>query len=93
MRYYHCFCYCNNWDELFKSLKKQFQFLVEDNEVHHLENLSVEDYSADYWVKRYTVRRERIPKFLERVDDIILRTGKYLNVIRQCGEFINICHL
>lgn len=44
------------------------------------------DYSADYWEKRYTVRRERIPVFLERVADVILRTGKYLNVIRQCGE-------
>jgi gamma-tubulin complex component 2 len=44
------------------------------------------DYSADYWEKRYTIRRERIPVFLERVADVILRTGKYLNVIRQCGE-------
>lgn len=44
------------------------------------------DYSADYWEKKYTIRRERIPKFLEPVSDIILRAGKYLNVIRQCGK-------
>ncbi|GLV35243.1 Gamma-tubulin ring protein 84 [Carabus blaptoides fortunei] len=65
------------------------EFLVEDNEIIQRENLSVEDYSADYWAKRYTVRRERIPKFLERVADIILRAGKYLNVIRQCGKTIS----
>lgn len=61
------------------------QFLVEDNEVIQMEDLPM-DYSADYWVKRYAIRRERIPIFLERVADVILRTGKYLNVIRQCGK-------
>lgn len=36
---------------------------------------------------RYTIRKDRIPCFLEKVADIILRTGKYLNVIRLCGKF------
>lgn len=63
----------------------QQEFLVEDNEVIRREELP-EHYSADYWEKRYTIRRERIPRFLEKVSDIILRTGKYLNVIRQCGK-------
>ncbi|XP_049825633.1 gamma-tubulin complex component 2 isoform X2 [Aethina tumida] len=61
------------------------EFLVEDMEVLHKEDLPV-DYSADYWDKKYSVRRERIPKFLEPVADIILKSGKYLNVIRQCGK-------
>lgn len=60
---------------------------MEDNEVVQREELPM-DYSADYWAKRYTIRRERIPKFLERVSDHILRAGKYLNVIRQCGKTI-----
>ncbi|KAI4462823.1 gamma tubulin complex protein [Holotrichia oblita] len=47
------------------------------------------DYSADYWDKKYIIRRERIPKFLEPVADIILRAGKYLNVIRQCGRTLS----
>lgn len=55
-------------------------------EVLHKEDLPV-DYSADYWDKKYSVRRERIPKFLEPVADIILKSGKYLNVIRQCGKY------
>ncbi|XP_002022831.2 gamma-tubulin complex component 2 homolog isoform X1 [Drosophila persimilis] len=61
------------------------EFLVEDNEVVHQGELP-EHYSDDYWEKRYTVRRDRIPSFLEKYSDKILRTGKYLNVIRQCGK-------
>ncbi|CAH0560730.1 unnamed protein product [Brassicogethes aeneus] len=61
------------------------EFLVEDMEVVQKEDLPV-DYSSDYWDKKYSVRRERIPKFLEPVSDIILKSGKYLNVIRQCGK-------
>jgi len=45
------------------------------------------DYSADYWEKRYTMRLERIPVFLNEHAQTILRTGKYFNVIRQCGTF------
>ncbi|XP_076348938.1 gamma-tubulin complex component 2-like isoform X2 [Tachypleus tridentatus] len=63
------------------------EFLVEDNELVKKEELPV-DYSDDYWEKRYTIRRERIPTFLGRIADMILRTGKYLNVIRQCGNDI-----
>jgi hypothetical protein len=59
--------------------------LVEDNEVIEKEELPF-DYSSDYWEKRYIIRREKIPIFLERVADVILLTGKYLNVIRQCGK-------
>ncbi|KAI8034722.1 gamma-tubulin complex component 2 homolog isoform X1 [Drosophila gunungcola] len=61
------------------------EFLVEDNEVIHRDELP-EHYSDDYWEKRYTVRRDQIPAFLEKYSDKILRTGKYLNVIRQCGK-------
>ncbi|KPJ21046.1 Gamma-tubulin complex component 2-like [Papilio machaon] len=58
--------------------------MIEDNELVNKEELPV-DYSADYWEKRYSIQRERVPKFLEKYTDIILRTGKYLNVISQCG--------
>ncbi|XP_017055579.1 gamma-tubulin complex component 2 homolog isoform X2 [Drosophila ficusphila] len=61
------------------------EFMVEDNEVIHRGELP-EHYSDDYWEKRYTVRRDCIPTFLEKYSDKILRTGKYLNVIRQCGK-------
>ncbi|EDW82486.1 uncharacterized protein Dwil_GK25106 [Drosophila willistoni] len=66
-------------------LDRNLEFLVEDNEVVHHDELP-EHYSDDYWEKRYTVRDDRIPSFLEKYADKILRTGKYLNVIRQCGK-------
>nr|XP_026491623.1 gamma-tubulin complex component 2-like isoform X2 [Vanessa tameamea] len=63
------------------------EFMIEDNELINKEELPV-DYSADYWEKRYSVQRDRVPKFLDKFADIILRTGKYLNVISQCGKSI-----
>ncbi|XP_014475537.1 PREDICTED: gamma-tubulin complex component 2-like isoform X2 [Dinoponera quadriceps] len=63
------------------------EFFVEDNELVQREELPV-DYSADYWEKRYTMRPERIPVFLNEHAQTILRTGKYFNVIRQCGKTV-----
>lgn len=60
------------------------EFLVEDNDIVQ-RNANVNHYSAEYWEKRYTIRRDCVPKFIDGLSDIILRTGKYLNVIRQCG--------
>lgn len=67
----------------------QNEFLIEDNEIKSRDE-TPENYSTDYWEKRYTPRRERIPRFLEKCSDVILRTGKYLNVIRQCGKKIDL---
>ncbi|KAI5641154.1 spc97 / spc98 family domain-containing protein [Phthorimaea operculella] len=64
------------------------EFMIEDNELINKEELPV-DYSADYWEKRYSVQRDRVPKFLDKYIDIVLRTGKYLNVISQCGKPIS----
>ncbi|CAK9804480.1 Gamma-tubulin complex component 2 [Anthophora plagiata] len=63
------------------------EFFVEDNELIQREELPI-DYSADYWEKRYTMRPERIPTFLNEQAQTILRTGKYFNVIRQCGKTV-----
>ncbi|XP_043269491.1 gamma-tubulin complex component 2-like isoform X3 [Venturia canescens] len=63
------------------------EFLVEDNELIQREELPM-DYSADYWEKRYAMRPERIPVFLNDHAQTILRTGKYFNVIRQCGKTV-----
>ncbi|XP_005091505.1 gamma-tubulin complex component 2 [Aplysia californica] len=61
------------------------EFLVEENETIQKEKLQ-EDYNDAYWEKHYSVFQERIPVFLEQVADKILNTGKYLNVVRQCGR-------
>ncbi|XP_061706722.1 gamma-tubulin complex component 2 homolog [Cydia pomonella] len=83
----------NNYfrNEIEESLLDTFvtfqEFMIEDNELVNKEQLPV-DYSADYWEKRYGVQRERVPRFLDKYCDIVLRTGKYLNVISQCGNAI-----
>jgi len=38
-----------------------------------------------YWEQHYTICRDSVPLFLESVAGKILNTGKYLNVVRQCG--------
>lgn len=44
------------------------------------------DPADDYWEKRYTTVPQNIPTFLQHHATVILRTGKYLNVIRQSGK-------
>lgn len=57
------------------------EFFVEDHE----SEMKVESYWNDYWEKRFVLQAEKIPRFLEKQADMILRTGKYLNVIRECN--------
>lgn len=61
------------------------EFLVEDNSIVNRDVGNLDHYSAEYWEKRYTIRRDKVPTFLREHSDRILRAGKYLNVIRQCG--------
>lgn len=68
------------------------EFLVEDNEKECQNPEQNEQYFDDYWEKRYVTRNEKIPRFLEKQADIILRTGKYLNVIRECGKRVVFNH-
>ncbi|XP_065054316.1 gamma-tubulin complex component 2-like isoform X2 [Rhopilema esculentum] len=67
------------------------EFLVSEHESIQKERVA-EDYNDTYWDQHYAIVREKIPVFLERVAEKILRTGKYLNVIRQCGVTVNCPH-
>lgn len=58
------------------------EFFVEDHE----NEMKVETYWDDYWGKRFVLQAEKVPRFLEKHADMILRTGKYLNVIRECNN-------
>ncbi len=44
-----------------------------------------EDYTDEYWEKRYYIRDREVPTQLEAVKEKILLAGKYLNVVRECG--------
>jgi hypothetical protein len=46
--------------------------------------------SDDYWEKRYKAEEDKCPSFLKKVETEILKAGKYLNVIRQCGKDLHL---
>ncbi|TVY83654.1 Spindle pole body component alp4 [Lachnellula suecica] len=59
------------------------EFLVKEQKSMRLERLS-EDYTDDYWERRYTLR-DNIPPQLASLQHRVLLAGKYLNVVRECG--------
>lgn len=60
------------------------EFLIREAKSIRREGLQ-QDYTDEYWEKRYTIRPELIPPQLEGVKDRVLLAGKYLNVVRECG--------
>ncbi|XP_064218840.1 gamma-tubulin complex component 2 isoform X1 [Aotus nancymaae] len=60
------------------------EFMVEEHELRK-ERIQ-EDYNDKYWDQRYTIVQPQIPSFLQKMADKILSTGKYLNVVRECGH-------
>nr|XP_018897203.1 PREDICTED: gamma-tubulin complex component 2-like [Bemisia tabaci] len=61
------------------------EFMIEDNVVIESSSFLVKgECSDEYWAKRYMIRKMYVPGFLEKVGEKILRSGKYLNVIRLC---------
>lgn len=60
------------------------EFLIKEQQSIKREKLE-EDYTDEYWEKRYTVRDNDVPPQLEGVKDRVLLAGKYLNVVRECG--------
>ncbi|KAI9798750.1 MAG: hypothetical protein M1833_004580 [Piccolia ochrophora] len=60
------------------------EFLIKEQRSIRRERLE-EDYTDEYWEKRYTIRENECPPQLEAVKDKVLLAGKYLNVVRECG--------
>lgn len=60
------------------------EFLIKEQKWIKREKLE-EDYTDEYWEKRYTIRDTEVPPQLESVRDKVLLAGKYLNVVRECG--------
>lgn len=60
------------------------EFLVKEQKSIRRERLE-EDYTDEYWEKRYTIREGDVPPQLETVKAKVLLAGKYLNVVRECG--------
>lgn len=60
------------------------EFLIKEQQSIKRERLD-QDYTDEYWEKRYTMRDALVPPQLEAVKDKVLLAGKYLNVVRECG--------
>lgn len=60
------------------------EFLIKEQKSIKREKLE-EDYTDEYWERRYTIRDTDVPPQLEAVKDKVLLAGKYLNVVRECG--------
>lgn len=60
------------------------EFLIGERTSIKREKLD-EDYTDEYWDKRYFIREKEIPPQLQAVKDKVLLAGKYLNVVRECG--------
>ncbi|QSS64218.1 spindle pole body component alp4 [Histoplasma capsulatum] len=60
------------------------EFLVKEQKGIKRDKLE-EDYTDEYWEKRYTIRDSEVPPQLDTVRDKVLLAGKYLNVVRECG--------
>lgn len=60
------------------------EFLVKEQKSIRRERLE-QDYTDEYWERRYTIRDHDVPPQLEGVKDKVLLAGKYLNVVRECG--------
>lgn len=59
--------------------------IFEDNSVS--KEALQEDFNAQYWEGRYTLRDSHVPKLLTSLASKALIAGKYLNVVRGCvGE-------
>lgn len=64
------------------------EFFIAENKSLQKESLT-QDYDAKYWRQRYSCKDD-IPSFLANAAETILTTGKYLNVMRECGHNIQV---
>ncbi|KAA8522918.1 hypothetical protein F0562_009341 [Nyssa sinensis] len=64
------------------------EYFIAENKSLQKESLT-HDYDAKYWHQRYSLKDD-IPSFLANAAGTILITGKYLNVMRECGHNVQV---
>lgn len=65
------------------------EFMIFENKEITIGSLH-EEYNDYFWERRYMVSQENTPIFLEQLAEKILHTGKFLNVVRNCGKPLKI---
>ncbi|CBN79178.1 Similar to tubulin, gamma complex associated protein 2 [Ectocarpus siliculosus] len=64
------------------------EFMIEQAEDVHKQDVG-QDFNTRYWSGRYLLRPEHVIANLAGRQDKILTTGKYLNVVRECGRRVD----
>lgn len=62
------------------------EFLIKEDTRLRVPSLKESDLLDAYWERRYQIREEAVPRFLEPIKEKILLAGKYLNVLYECGH-------
>lgn len=65
------------------------EFMIFENSEITIGSLH-EEYNDYFWERRYMVSQENTPVFLEPLAEKILHTGKFLNVVRNCGKQLKV---
>ncbi|EFC44984.1 spindle pole body protein spc97 [Naegleria gruberi] len=63
------------------------EFFVEENKNVRKEQL-LEDFNSLYWDSKYSITRE-VPFFLTKLSDKVLTCGKYLSLLKECGQRVD----
>lgn len=71
--------FCGELDDAYK------EFMIHEDTSISQEALA-EDFNAQYWESRYTLKDSHIPKVFKNIASRALTAGKYLNVVKGCLE-------
>ena len=66
------------------------EFQLHSNDNVTTASTAVSAFDDSYWDSRFSLRHAQLPVFLQQTADRVLTTGKYLNVIRECGRDVSV---
>ena len=66
------------------------EFQLHSNDNVTTASTAVSAFDDSYWDSRFSLRHAQLPVFLQATADRVLTTGKYLNVIRECGRDVSV---
>ena len=64
------------------------EFMIRERSIK--KEVTQEGISENYWDRKYYIEDDAVPVFLMAYQDKILVTGKYLNVLKECGIKLSI---
>lgn len=90
---FHCWEQISSKGISFLILNHDYQVCLNGvNSFNILQESLTHDNDARYWSQRYSLK-EGIPSFLVNIAGTILTTGKYLNVMRECGHHVQVFYI